>query len=442
MKTWINKWKFFLPIIFLVASCTPEVDDPQMMEDRVKTALFRSMQEWYFWNDKLPQGTNPTQFSSNEDLLSSIIHAPLDRWSYLTTPDAFTRAFTGQNAGHGFGWGFDENEHLYLLFVYKEAPAGKDNWQRGWRVLEVNGKPISSYKQSNGSYNFQLGPNETGITNTFKFLLPDGTEVVKTLGKAEYQSNSVLHRSVVSLDGKNIGYWVYNSFRATAGTTPASSVEVDQTLNYFISQNVDELVLDLRYNGGGSVGVTEQILNYLVPSHANGQTMYTNTLNNSKSSQNSSKKFEKKGNLNLNRLIVLTSRSSASASELLINCLTPYMEVVLIGANTYGKPVGSFPLSSYNKTLKDNNVELVPITFASANANGRAEYFDGFPVDFQVADDPSRDWGNPQERRYKAAIDYIRTGSVHSPGARIITYQPTWEMIDSFTGLQKEFPAY
>ncbi|WP_235893436.1 S41 family peptidase [Litoribacter populi] len=426
----------------LIASCTPEEENPQITEDRVKTAIFRSMQEWYFWNDKLPQGTNPTQFSTNQELLDGIKYGALDRWSYLTTPDAFTRAFTGQNAGHGFGWGFDENEHLYLLFIYKEAPAGKDNWRRGWRVLEVNGKPISSYKQSNGSYNFNLGPNEAGITNSFKLLMPDGTEVTKTLGKAEYQSNSVLHRSVVRMDEKNIGYWVYNSFRATAGTSPASSVEVDQTVNYFLSQNIDELILDLRYNGGGSVGVTEQILNYLVPVQANGKTMYTNTLNTSKSTQNSSKKFEKKGNLNLNRLIVLTSRSSASASELLINCLTPYMEVILIGADTYGKPVGSFPLSNYNQTLKENNVELVPITFASANADGRAEYFEGFPVNFPVGDDPSKDWGNPQERRYRAALEFIRTGSVQSPGARIITYQPSWEMIDSFTGLQKEFPAY
>ncbi|MGX7836101.1 S41 family peptidase, partial [Campylobacter fetus subsp. venerealis] len=77
--------------------------------------------------------------------------------------------------------------------------------------------------------------------------------------------------------------------------------------------------------------------------------------------------FKKLGNLNLNKVVFITSRGSASASELVINSLMPYLEIVLVGDNTFGKPVGSFPLSAYNRTLRDNNVELVPITFATAN---------------------------------------------------------------------------
>ncbi|HSJ68930.1 MAG TPA: S41 family peptidase [Anditalea sp.] len=432
--------------ILILTSCNKEVEDAQTIpktEERVKTAIFNSMKEWYFWTDNLPGSINPGNYATNNDLLADIIHKPLDRWSYLTTQEDFNRAFTGQNAGHGFGWGFDENEHLYLLFVYKEAPAGKDGWERGWRVLEINNKPISQYKTANG-YDFQIGPNTPGLINTFKFKLPDGSEITRTIDKKDYQSNSVLLNTVFETGDKKIGYWVYNSFRASPNAQPANSMsfEVDESFNYFQTAGINELIIDLRYNGGGSVAVTRQILNYLAPNAANGNVMYTNTHNTKKTTQNSSATFAKKGNLNLSRLFVITSRSSASASELLINVLEPYMEVILIGANTYGKPVGAFPLSGYNRTLLDNNVELVPITFSIANKNGRAEYFDGFPVQVLAADDPAKNWGDPTERRLKAALDYIITGSPITPGGRLLTYDPQWEMIDSFHGLLKEFPAY
>jgi hypothetical protein len=204
---------------------------------------------------------------------------------------------------------------------------------------------------------------------------------------------------------------------------------------------VQELVIDLRYNGGGSVAVAEQICNYLIQSSNNTRLMYTNKLNDLKTAQNTSRNFNKIGSINLSRVIFLTSRGSASASELIINALAPYMQVVLIGDNTFGKPVGSFPLSSYNRILQTNNVEVVPITFAIANAAGKAEYFEGFPADFKVGDSPQFPWGDVKDLRLAAALQYIRTGTV---GNRTIDtyYKPKWEMIDAFKGLQQEFPVY
>ena len=189
------------------------------------------------------------------------------------------------------------------------------------------------------------------------------------------------------------------------------------------------------------MAVTEQILNYIAPASVNGRVMYTNKHNGNKFSNNRSVNFSKKGNLNLDRVIFITSRGSASASELLVNCLDPYMDLVLIGDNTYGKPVGSFPLSSFNRNLSSNNVELVPITFAIANSEGRAEYFDGFPVNFTVGDDPAKNWDNKEEKRLKAALEFIENGTV-SARMKNTSYIPKWEMIDAFEGLRKEFPMY
>jgi carboxyl-terminal processing protease len=179
----------------------------------------------------------------------------------------------------------------------------------------------------------------------------------------------------------------------------------------------------------------------LIQNTNSGKLMYTNKLNKLKSNQNSSKNFNKIGSLNLPRLIFITSRGSASASELVINNLRPYLDITLIGDNTYGKPVGSFPLSNYNRVLKSQNVELVPITFATANARGEAEYFDGFPADFTVGDTPQFPWGDSRDLRLGAALHYIQNGNVS--GRTLDTYfKPKWEMIDQFRGLAQEFPAY
>ncbi len=439
----MNNAKLILGVVFVFLwACEPKEDiipDPQSTV--VRDAILASMQEWYFWNEELPAPVNTADYTSNEALLDAIIYKPLDRFSYLTTQEAFNNAFVGRNAGHGFGFAFDATERLYLTFVYEESPAGVDGWQRGWEITGINGKNLSEYKNSSGGYDFQLGPADPGISNTFTFKLPDGTTTTRTNVKAEYQSNSVLHQEIIDLNGKKVGYWVYQSFKATAGQSPTKSLEVDESIEFFETAGIDELIIDLRYNGGGSVAVAEQINNYLIPSSHAEKLMYVNKLNSLKTDLQKSVNFKKLGNLNLNKVIFITSRGSASASELVINSLMPYLEIVLVGDNTFGKPVGSFPLSAYNRTLRDNNVELVPITFAIANAEGKADYFDGFPADFAVGDSPQFNWGDPNDLRLAAALMAIENGSV---GGRLLNsfYRPKWEMIDQFKGLQQEFPAY
>lgn len=423
-----------------ISSCDKNIDEAPQDPNLVKNAIFETMQEWYYWNDQLPSVVYIDSYGSNEELLYNLMYLQYDRWSYLTTKEEFEKAFTGQNAGHGFGFGLNAENEIFISFVYQESPAGQDGWQRGWQLLEINDKPISAY-ETDGGYNFDLGESTPGISNTFTFKLPDGSTTTRTSVKDNYQANSVLHKEIIEQGGKKIGYWVYNSFKATANISPTKSVEVEETLQYFEEGNIDELIVDLRYNGGGSVDVAEQIMNALVPAAADGKLMYTNDFNPDKASLNDSYNFERTNNLSLDKLVVISSRGSASSSELLINCLKPYMEVTLVGEQTYGKPVGSFPLSSFNSVLDQNNVELVPITFAIANAAGEAAYYDGFPADILAADDPAINWGNLEDERLSAAISYLLYGNL-SPSSRMTPLESNWQMIDGFTGLQKEFPVY
>ena len=122
-------------------------------------------------------------------------------------------------------------------------------------------------------YNLQLGADVPGVTNTLKFQLQDGSVVERTIPKAEYQSNSVLYQTVFEEGNNRIGYWAYNSFKASLQVQPTKSLEVENSMAYFEENQINELIIDLRYNGGGSVAVAEQIMNYLITPSNDGELM-------------------------------------------------------------------------------------------------------------------------------------------------------------------------
>jgi len=182
-------------------------------------------------------------------------------------------------------------------------------------------------------------------------------------------------------------------------------------------------VVDLRYNRGGSTETQETLSDFIAPLAANNQKMYTYEFNQQLQQGNfpllkkradfanvsfsedvNTVTYKKAGTLNLNRVFFIVTGSTASASELLINNLRPYMDVKLIGDTTYGKPVGFFPIeiSSY---------AIYPISFRTINSAGNADYYTGFAPDKLMDDGVDKDWGDVTEPCLQAALKYISTGS-------------------------------
>lgn len=436
-------WAWIVVLATVFAACDQEENEVPLadQDDQLKRAIFSTMKDWYYWNNELPSQINTRDYATIEDLLEALRFRPLDRFTYFTTPEARANLIVGNVTGvHGIRIAFSQDDRLFLASVTKTGPAGQDGWQRGWEILEINGQPIIRDPITRALTN-SLGPNEAGVQNTFKFRLPDGTTTTRTIPKASFTANSVVHEQVYEMGGKKIGYWAYENFRATQGMTGNRSQEVEDSFRRFQEQNINELIIDLRYNRGGLVSVAEQILNILAPSSANGQVMYQYRWNPQRSNNNFVRNFTKEGNLNLNRIVFITSQSSASASELVINSMRPFVDVVIIGDNTFGKPVGSIGVSQFNRNLVSAGLELELITFSIANARGDADYFEGFEPNVKVGDDLTRNWGDPEEWRLAAALNLITNGSVGSRLANTY-YRPQWHMHEAFKGLEQEYFMY
>jgi carboxyl-terminal processing protease len=208
--------------------------------------------------------------------------------------------------------------------------------------------------------------------------------------------------SVYTINAKKVGYFSFNSF---LGDTTEIYNEFARVFNNFAAQHVNDVVVDLRYNGGGYVSVQQKLANWLAPSSANGQLMMNQQFNDKYTSYNSADVFNKLGSLNLGRIFFIVSSSTASASELLINNLKPYMDVQLVGpSKTYGKPVGFFP-------IEVGSWYIFPVSFRSTNKNGEGNYFNGLSLNKQVADGLDKDWGNLDESCLNEAMRFITTGA-------------------------------
>jgi carboxyl-terminal processing protease len=357
--------------------------------------VFQHMQSWYFWTDSLPNSIDPEAFVSVEDLISDIAH-PLDRYTFVIPAAQADNLFqNGQFIGIGITMRWVGNQ-LFVAEVWPTSPAATQGMERGDEILTINGTPVANIDNLSAAF----GADGVGVQVMLRYNdVSAATIFTPTLSKALVTMDTVRFVDVFDVGGRTVGYMNFKVF-----VTP-SFQHLDTAFNALNAAGVQDLVLDLRYNGGGFISVAEQLASQVGGNVTVGQLLIALVFNANHQGSNSSSNFSNPSNaLDLNRLLVITTGSTASASEMVINSLDPFIDVVTVGSTSYGKPVGSNAWNFCGQTL-------FPITFETQSAAGTADFFSGFAPDCPALDDLSNALADPAEASLAEALYYIDNGS-------------------------------
>jgi len=357
------------------------------------------MQSWYYWYQSLPASVSSTAYASPSALLDAVRQQPLDRFSFITTQAADQAYYAaGQYVGFGLGIVLTAANNLQLTQVFPGSPAAGAGLARGDTITALNGVAVPTLVAAN-QLDSVLSVSGAGTSLTAAWTSLDGQQHSATMVSAVVTEPSVALVKALSASGTSVGYILFNSF-----ITP-SVAELDQAFAQLAAQGVSDLVIDERYNGGGDLSVAQHLATLVAGSTYVGQQLGTLTFNDKHADQNQNVAFPAvSGGLGLKRVYFITTNATASASEFIINALAPYLEVVVVGSATFGKPVGE---NGFNVCAD----VLYPITFAIANAKGYAGYFDGLPPTCAATDDVGHALGDPEEASLAAALDHVVTGS-------------------------------
>lgn len=353
----------------------------------------------YFWYQEVNPSIDYNAFSSPQQLLNSLRFTALDRFSNITEAAAFNSLFTaGQFIGYGFSFHIENDNTVWIRYVYDDSPAGRADIQRGHEILAINGRTVVQINQD-GAWGTIFGPAELGFPLEMTLRDATGTEINLNLEKTVVNINTVLHHSIISNGSEDVGYLVFNSFLNT------SINELEQVFTEFSDASIRKLVIDLRYNGGGSVPVAAELGSYLYRNQQDGD-IFTSLVHNDKNQfRNENYTFSTQTNaLDLQQLVVISTSATCSASEMIINGLDPFIDVRIVGNTTCGKPVG------FNGFAFCDNL-LLPVTFASFNQNNEGDYFNGLAADCSVDDDISIAFGAATEPMLAESLHLSNTNS-------------------------------
>ena len=372
----------------------------------INAQVYCALQQDYLWYRDLPASVNPDNYASPAALLQAVA-APQDRYSFILTAEEYQDRYINATF---FGFGFssvraDNDSALQIAFVYDDGSAAQNGLRRGDKITEIEGVSVAQWLSrldaGTATNDDIYGPNEDGVMRNFVWRKPDASELAADFIKTEVTTNTVLHRSVTTQGSKRIGYLVFNTF------IELSESELEQAFAYFVAQGVNELVLDVRYNGGGLIRVANQLSTQIARNFVQSEVFVKYQFNDKNTAKNNSTLFALgagRSVLNLPRVFVLTTEGSCSSSELVINSLAPFVDVVQIGSATCGKPVGQQPEII-------GNYVLFAINFQTVNALDQGEYFNGLQPNCPVTDNITGDWGIVTDPLYAEAVNYIASGS-------------------------------
>ena len=372
----------------------------------VKDSALLYARDIYLWYNQIPASFKPRTYADPDAIMKGIrpfsiepgFTSAVDRWSFAAKQKDWDNVSAGIQQDFGMYVFFMQEGDLRVRFVEKNSPADKAGIRRGWKFTRINS--LSNITTS--SANAIVQAVYYSSTGSFGFQKPDGSTADVTLNAATYTSDPVLLDSVYTAGSKKVGYMVFNSF---LGDTTSIYSSFTRIFNKFASNGVNDVVVDLRYNGGGYVSVQQKLANWLAPQAANGKVLMRQTFNDRYSRYNETTNFQKLGSLNLDRIFFIVSSGTASASEMLINNLRPHLNVRIVGPSaSFGKPVGYFPIPV-------GDWYVFPVSLRSVNSNGEGNYFNGFAPEKTTADGIDKDWGDRTETSFSSVLNFISTGT-------------------------------
>ena len=401
---------FFISIILF--SCFEDSDDNIVFASNINDFVWKGMNASYLYKQNIEDLAN-NRFSSSEEytdflnlfenpenLFESLIYQRenIDKFSFIVDDYiALQQYLSGISNSNGMEYGLryvpgsSYDVYGYVRYVHPNTSAEENNIQRGDVFNSINNTSltIDNYLDLLSSDNYTVNfanylDQNTSETSDDQIISNDiNIELIKT----SYEKNPIHISSIIETPNQSVGYLMFNRFIGDYND------ELISVFSNFKSNDISNLILDLRYNPGGSV-YTSILLSSLITGQFFGEIISTEQWNDEIQAYylNNDPEFlinrfiENNSSLNLNRVFIITTQSSASASELVINCLNPYIDVIHIGTNTYGKYQASVTLyDSENFILEGANPNhtyaLQPLVLKTLNSEGNTDYFNGLTPD-------------------------------------------------------------
>jgi C-terminal processing protease CtpA/Prc len=379
-----------------------------------KTWVRAHLDDVYLWYNSIVN-VSAASYATPIDYFNALLYRALDRFSFAESQaviDAFFKS--GQVVGYGATFVRATDGTLRVAYSEPGSPATLARIDRGTRIVNINGTPEGDLSRTNRTaFLTALFPAKSGDSNTFDVVdLGASSTRSVTLSAIAVVGTPVLMNQVLTLpSGKKVGYMVFNDHTANAEAPLASAMA------QFAAANIDDLVLDLRYNGGGYLYIASEV-GYMIGGAPTKNQVFEQLRFNDKHPEKTNDPanrvlfFDTDTNnvalpaLGLKRVFVLTGPGTCSASESIINSLSPFVNVITIGGTTCGKPYGF---------IQTNNcgTAYFAIQFDGVNSAGKGGYLNGFsPAPACVAaDDLAHPFGDSNERLLATALTYQSTGA-------------------------------